>query len=131
MFGDFFRDRHFLLRYLLAWCLILGVLTAALWKPLSGSGQAWLLAITVFMIVSGRFDTLLLSVVPAVLLTPSPLTTAVWLVALLPFTWAAGLLAGVFVHNASHEQFRPRWLIPLCPSRPSRSSQWQRKGPST
>lgn len=110
MFQRFFSQRHWLLGYLLAWCVILGVLTAVLWTPLSGPGQAWLLAITIVLIISARFDALLLSIIPAVLLTPAPLTTALWLVVLLPLTWALGVVAGVCVHNASHEQFRPRWL---------------------
>jgi fatty acid desaturase len=110
MFGKFHTDRHYLLRYLLTWCLVLGGVTAVLWQPPGDTGHAWLLAITVGLIISARFDALLLSVVPAVLMTPAPLTTVLWLVVLLPLTWTVGIWAAVFVHNASHEQFRPRWL---------------------
>jgi fatty acid desaturase len=110
MFSKFYTERHYLLRYLLTWCLILGCLIAVLWNPPADTADAWLLAITVVLIISARFDALLLSVIPALLLTPEPLITALWLVLLLPLTWTVGIWAAVFVHNASHEQFRPHWL---------------------
>lgn len=110
MFGKFHSDRHYLLRYLLTWCLVMGALTAILWNPPPGTANGWLLAVTLALILSFRFDALLLSIVPAVVMTPEPLTTALWLILLLPLTWAGGVWAAVFVHNASHGQFRPRWL---------------------
>lgn len=38
MFGKFHTDRHYLLRYLLTWCLVLGGVTAILWKPPTETG---------------------------------------------------------------------------------------------
>ena len=40
------------------------------------------LALTIALIISTRFDAMLIAVIPAILLTPEPLITALWLVLL-------------------------------------------------
>lgn len=104
---------YYLLCYMLGWVIVLGLVTAWFWTAPGSTGAGWLLVLTIALIISTRFDAMLIAVIPALLLTPAPLTTALWLVLLSPVTWALGVVGAVFIHNASHDQFRPRWLNPV------------------
>lgn len=110
MFRKFRTHPYYLLRYMLGWAITLGLVTVWFWTPLGGASNVWLLVLMIALIISTRFDALLLAVIPAILLTPEPLTTVLWLVLLFPVTWMLGVVGAVFIHNASHGQFRPRWL---------------------
>ncbi|MFZ2207758.1 MAG: fatty acid desaturase [Porticoccaceae bacterium] len=113
MFRKFRTQPYYLLYYMLGWAIALGSITAWVWTPPAGAGAEWLLLLMVALIISTRFDAMLVAVIPAILLTPAPLTTLMWLVLLFPITWTLGVVGAVFIHNASHDQFRPHWLNPV------------------
>lgn len=113
MFRKFRGQPWYLFRYMLVWALALGALSALLWSPPPSAAAGWLLALTIALIISTRFDAMLVALIPAVALSPEPGTTLLWLVLLLPATWSLGVVLAVFIHNASHDQFRPQWLNPV------------------
>ena len=113
MFRKFRDQPWYLFRYMLVWTLVLGALSALLWSPPPSTAAGWLLALTIALVISTRFDAMLAALIPALALSPEPGTTLLWLVLLLPVTWSLGVVLAVFIHNASHDQFRPRWLNPV------------------
>lgn len=113
MFRKFRTQPEYLLRYMLGWALALCALTAAWWSPPDTAAAGGLLVLTIALIISTRFDAMLAALVPAMALSPDPWTTLAWLLVLLPITWPLGIVLAVFIHNASHDQFRPHWLNPV------------------
>ena len=113
MFRRFRTQPWYLPRYMLGWAVAMGTLTAWLWSPPETAAAGWLLALMIAMIISTRFDAMLAALVPAVMLSPEPAVTLLWALVLLPLTWPLGILGAVFMHNASHDQFRPHWLNPV------------------
>jgi stearoyl-CoA desaturase (delta-9 desaturase) len=113
MIRKFRTEPWYLLRYMLGWAVVMGTLVAWLWSPPPTVAAGALLALMIAMIISTRFDAMIAALVPAIVLSPDPGVTLLWLLLLLPLTWPAGIVCAVFVHNASHDQFRPHWLNPV------------------
>lgn len=112
MVNSFERRPLYLLAYVAPRALVVALAVAALlqWQEI---GNWWLAALTLALLLCMRFDALLLALVPAALMADDPLAAVALGVVLLPLTWAAGIVSTVFIHNASHGQFRPRWLNPV------------------
>lgn len=113
MFGKFRTQPWYLMYYMLGWAVVMGVLTVWWWSPPPTVAAGWLLTLMIALIISTRFDGMLAALVLAIMISPDPASTLIWLVLLLPLTWPLGILCAVFIHNASHDQFRPRWLNPI------------------
>jgi len=108
MFQSFFDKPYFMLQYFAVWAALLGVAIFMLLPSYSGG---WLMPLLVIgLTLTMRFDTMLLAIVPAVLLSPEPLETTVFLISLLPITVSIGIAAAALVHNTSHSILKPRWL---------------------
>lgn len=82
MFRKFRDQPWYLFRYMLVWALVLGALSALLWSPPPSTAAGWLLALTIALIISTRFDAMLAALIPAVALSPEPGATLLWLVLL-------------------------------------------------
>ncbi|MCC6295545.1 MAG: fatty acid desaturase [Pseudomonadales bacterium] len=112
MVRKFRTQPWYLMYYMLGWAVALGALSVWWWSP-PETAAAGLLALMIALVISTRFDAMLAASVPAVMLSPDPAATLFLLALLLPLTWPLGILCAVFIHNASHDQFRPRWLNPV------------------
>lgn len=110
MFAKFTEQPWYLLRYMVGWAVIMGGVTVLVWSTPETAAAGWLLALTIALIISTRFDAMLAALVPALALSPDPWATLALLLLLLPVTWSLGVVLAVFIHNASHGQFRPKWL---------------------
>lgn len=108
MYQPFHQRPGYLLTYLACWALAVVVLAAV--SGFHFAGNYWYAAAVLGLLFTMRFDALLLAMIPALLMTPEPAHTLALTVVLLPLTWSGGVLAAVFIHNASHDQFRPSWL---------------------
>ncbi|WP_020162230.1 fatty acid desaturase [Cycloclasticus pugetii] len=108
MFHSFFDKPYFMLQYFVVWAALLWVAIFMLLPSYSGD---WLMPVLMISLtLTLRLDAMLLAIIPAILLSPTPLETTLYLVCLLPITVSVGIASAALLHNASHSTLKPRWL---------------------
>lgn len=108
MLDKFYEKPYYLITYFSIWAI--GIWLANSFLIPSYQESWWLVIAIIVLLGSMRFDAMFAAFLVAIFLSPNPYESALLALQFLPLTFVIGVSSACFIHNASHDQFKPRWL---------------------